>query len=377
MEAPMKRARALCAHVANSTPASGSASGVEFHPHADQDPPALKSIVYTRPPRFAPGSAESIAFLHEHGYVVIKEALSQQEVATTLDKLWQYLEGLGTGIDRHDVSTWKDDRWPPYVDGGIVPSFGIGQSSAQWFVRGNTNVRKSFEALWGTEELLVSFDGMPIWRPWSYEHSWKTSSGGWLHIDQHPIARPGLHCVQGLVNLLPMGPHTGGNVLIPGSHKDFPHIPEKYPTRIAKLPFEVDHFRYPSDDPLLDNSMMCHLEPGDLLLWDSRTIHCSASALSGAEPPAPDRLLRACSLVCMLPKSKASQEVLEQRKAAVPARISTTNWTDRFIDTGRYPGMLRIPKEVREKYTLPPVPKLDQNQLRLVGFNESELKHMA
>ena len=71
--------------------------------------------------------------------------------------------GLGTGINRNDVNTWTDDRWPPYVDGGIIPAYGMGQSAAQvsipafpisahlsclwqWHVRGNENVKKAFEA---------------------------------------------------------------------------------------------------------------------------------------------------------------------------------------------------------------------------------------
>jgi len=277
----------------------------------------------------------------------------------------------------------------------------------EWYVRDNANVRKAFAKLWGTDDLLVSFDGMPIWRPWSHPqltHT-KTSPGGhrdgstwpisglrpspptpyplcmtgWLHVDQHPVARPGLHCVQGLVNLLPMGPHTGGNVLIPDSHKDHSHIPAKYPQRLAKMEREmgpgVDHFRYPPGDALLENPVMCHLEPGDLLLWDSRTIHCSACARQGESPPAPDQLLRAASLVCMMPKSKTPAQVLEQRKAAVSGIMSTTNWTDQCVDTGQYPGMLKIPKEVAAKYTLPPNPMtyLNRNQLRLVGYTDTEI----
>ena len=44
---------------------------------------------------------------------------------------------------------------------------------------------------------------------------------------------------------------TGGNVMLPGSHRDFVNIPIKYEERLAKVPKTVDHFRYPSNDPLL------------------------------------------------------------------------------------------------------------------------------
>ena len=68
-------------------------------------------IEYKNVPRFESGSDESIQYLEEQGYVVIKNALSTAEASKTLELLWDYLEGLGTGIDRKDVSTWGDDRF--------------------------------------------------------------------------------------------------------------------------------------------------------------------------------------------------------------------------------------------------------------------------
>lgn len=203
---------------------------------------------------------------------------------------------------------------------------------------------------------------------------WKTK-GGWLHVDQHPIGRPGLQCVQGLVNLLPMSSEIGGNVLVPGSHKDHPNIPTKYGKRLERIGKEIDHFRYPSNDPLVSGSVTVHLEPGDLLLWDSRTIHCSGPG-EGPLDPTP-RLLRAVSLVCMMPRNRTTPQVLEQRKGAPAGLLSTTNWTDRFVTTDQnYPALskARLPGS---KYTLPAKPNLDTHQLRLVGYSDSEIGEMT
>ena len=168
-------------------------------------------ITYQHVPRFQPGSRESIDYLDEHGYVVIANALTNDEAATAVSKLWDYLEALGTGINRNDPNTWDNERWPTAVHGGILPGHGIGQCDAQWYIRDVPNVRQSFAAVWDTEELLVSFDGVSLWRPWSFNPEWKTGLGGsWLHIDQHPLGRPGKQCVQGLVNLLPTTSDTTG-----------------------------------------------------------------------------------------------------------------------------------------------------------------------
>ena len=193
-------------------------------------------IEYKKVPRFESGSDESIQYLEEQGYVVIKNALSTAEASKTLELLWDYLEGLGTGIDRKDVSTWGDDRWPTCAHGGIMPSYGIGHSEAQWFLRGIPKVKKAFAKIWNTDELLTSFDGVSLWRPWNINPDWKTESGqSWFHIDQHPISKPGKQCIQGLVNLLPTSKEIGRNVIIPESHNFFKDIPNEYKDRLGYL----------------------------------------------------------------------------------------------------------------------------------------------
>ena len=213
---------------------------------ANKPPPAQLEASYTHVKRFAAGSDESLAFLDENGFVVIAHALTSPEAEHAAGLTWDYLEGLDTGIDRADPTTWTDDRWPVAVHGGIIPSQGIGQSEAQWFIRSVANVKRAFAAIWEDDDLLVSFDGMALWRPPHVEPSWLTNRGGsWLHIDQHPIARPGFHCVQGLVSLLPTSPSTGGNIVVPGSHRLFESIPALYTERLGRIDPSIDHFRFP------------------------------------------------------------------------------------------------------------------------------------
>ena len=322
--------------------------------------------IYREVPRLAPGSAESMAHLDSQGFVVIAGALSPDETAQALDLTWDYLEALGTGIDRHDPTTWDDDRWPVAVHGGIIPSQGIGHSAAQWFIRAVPDVKRSFAAVWDDDDLLVSFAGMALWRPTAVNPGWRTNRGGsWLHIDQHPIGRPGFHCVQGLVSLLPSSPSTGGNVIIPGSHKLFESIPDLYTERLSRIDSGIDHFRFPIDDPLLASSppIMPHIEAGDLLLWDSRTVHCSSPAI-GAEGDPRRGLLRAASLVCMMPRSRSNASVIARRRDALASRTSTTNWSDRFIDADQFPQVLA---EADRSFILPPVPQLSPDQDALVG----------
>ena len=90
--------------------------------------------------------------------------------------------------------------------------------------------------------------------------------------------------------------------MVPGSHRRFEAIPEMYKERLERIHPSIDHFRFPNDDPLLADAepVICHMEPGDLMLWDSRTIHCSSPGMG--TPDIDDRLLRVASLICMMPK---------------------------------------------------------------------------
>jgi len=327
---------------------------------------------YIEVPRLEAGSTESLEHLESEGFVVIANALSPDEASHALELTWDYLEELGTGIDRHDVSTWDDDRWPIVTSGGIVPSLGIGHSEAQWFTRSRPSIKMAFASIWDDPDLLVSFDGMALWRPTSVNPDWATNRGGsWMHVDQHPVTRPGFHCVQGAVTLMPSSPSTGGNILIPQSHRWFSDIPQTYAERLARLPTWLDHFRFPVDDPRLATTppVMCHMEAGDMMLWDSRTVHCSSP---GLEPPlavsndTASSLIRAVSLVCMMPRSLADEGVIAKRRAAVATRTSTTNWSDRFFSTDDYVEM-QDPEQV-SRYQLPPVPQLSEEQLALVGY---------
>ena len=102
---------------------------------------------YVYVPRCEAGSDESVEHLRSEGFVVIANALTPTEADQALDLTWEYLEALGTGVDRFDVGTWGDDRWPINVHGGIIPSQGIGQSEAQWFIRSARAVKTAFAAV--------------------------------------------------------------------------------------------------------------------------------------------------------------------------------------------------------------------------------------
>lgn len=135
-----------------------------------------------------------------------------------------------------------------------------------------------FSKLWGTDELVVSFDTVNITLPQSIVGAY--DSQPWPHCDQDPDKKE-LSCVQGIVQLSEAGPDDGGLLVMRGSSRlwktFFDENPVSGPTpwRTAKHkdfhPFTDDNLRW-------FESKGCELikvcaEPGDLILWDSRQVH--------------------------------------------------------------------------------------------------------
>ena len=161
-------------------------------------------------------------------------------------------------------------------------SDGAGQSEFMWFCRGHHNVRRLFSAIWDTPDLITSFDGFCVHRPWEHDNSWNTSDNSPFYLDQNGRSKPGKVCVQGFLNFFDSGADDGGLVLIPKSHKIFSELFEQYPTLGSDLSQFVK-----ITDPEIWNGLLkknglypvkvC-CKPGDFVIWDSRTIHLGSPA---------------------------------------------------------------------------------------------------
>jgi len=296
-----------------------------------------------RPPRFDVKDTKEVAqYLEENGYVVIRNAVPSDKLDHAISLLWDFLEGVpGTDVRRDDIKTWGSCRdWLPNPNNGIINGFGFGQSAFMWNLRQMPSVRAAFECVWGTSDLLVSFDGGNVFRPWAYNMGWKTT-GGWYHVDQnsHRPGRSGKVCVQGLVTLLPANEKTGGLTVIPKSHKHHTEMCER-----SKLAKGIGDFvPVDEDEPLLSNgALLLCAEAGDLILWDSRTIHCNSPALIETtevedKSSFPNKLLRVCGYICMTPSRFATPEVIAMRKKGYIDNVSTSHWPHSFTTAGAPP----------------------------------------
>ena len=279
--------------------------------------------------RFEVNDPSFVPYLQEHGYVVIKGVASALEVEQGQAKLWDFLKGYGMLPDQ--VESWTDSNFLQVGSSrtGILSEKGINQSDFLWHARLLPKVKAAFAAIYKESNLISSFDGGNIFRPWHNrsipDSEYIQTAHGWFHVDQGRDQR-GMQCVQGLVSFKDADAHTGGFCVIPGSHKHHDKLVDGK-AGIGRRNFVI----VPTDFAVLQHDkILPKLKAGDLLLWDSRTIHCNCPSLvlndkftpSACSTEAsiqsmsllsPNELLRIVAYVCMTPAAWASPEVIRTR----------------------------------------------------------------
>jgi len=288
-------------------------------------------------PRFEVDDEAGYKYLEDNGYAVFKSVANEEEIEKGKSLAWDFIEGLGTGIDRNDISTWNN-QWPDPFGKGIIAGDGVGQSSFLWFVRAIPNVQKIFASIWNEKELITSFDGFCIHRPYEHDLSWKTKDAIWYHLDQNGHRKPNRLCIQGLLNFYNSGEHDGGLCVIPKSHTIFNKIFNSRPN-LAKF---QDFIVLANDSELWTKTLPSHglkpikicAQPGDFVLWDSRTIHCNAPADQPREIPTDGTILcprRLVSYVCMTPKSRLTNDGLSKRVYCYKTGQTTSHWPEDVV----------------------------------------------
>lgn len=298
--------------------------------------------------------------LEKHGFVVISDVATQQECNKLIHLGCNWIDAataVETRMIEQTEAAAPAGTFPvalASLEGGILPFYGAGHSTCAWMAR--SLVRPVFEALYETENLISSLDGLVFWCNTNTNDSSSKppTDAGWFHVDQNPRNKPDFAAVQGLLNLLPVTESTGGNALVAQSHRNFPHYLDAagpcgafYQTRLDEVNgddwLEVD----PDDEQVLhpERILSLLLRPGDFLLWDSRVAHCSYPPLATAAGAAssPDFLIRAATLVSMMPANSASPSALQARKEAVDMRRTLTHWANQVSPLGaERPELLQL-----------------------------------
>ncbi|MEL6345431.1 MAG: phytanoyl-CoA dioxygenase family protein [Myxococcota bacterium] len=252
------------------------------------------------------------AFLHEHGYAVVADVLTKEQVSEAVTAMWGIMEALGN-VRRDDPRTWVASKmWPPMLHGGMIQY--LGHTPVQWALREQcaTVFSKYYDV--PVDQLATSFDGL-CFMSGRRRYQRRGDLISFLHTDQSPLRR-GEWSIQGVVNLGDAGPDDGGLVVVPGTHREH----EAFFTGHPRSDQKSDWYKLSDAEkaPYQDRALKVCAEPGDVLLWDSRTLHCNTV------PTRPDAA-RICAYVCQLPQHRVPPHIRQKRQDAYDQRRTSSH----------------------------------------------------
>ncbi|KAM0748997.1 hypothetical protein T439DRAFT_343538 [Meredithblackwellia eburnea MCA 4105] len=266
--------------------------------------------------------------LKKQGVVVVPSVISKERAAEYESLALDWAEGFNLGFKRDDPETWHHEQLPDLNQGGLCGLYGVSHEDFVWKVRTEPGVLAQFEELWGTKELLVSFDAINVTLPVGdgprSRKDGQGPTGFWAHIDQEPN-NLSYRLTQGFVAITESGPKDGGLIVIKNSHL----YHEKFFARPGAYKKELDSgarnfYRYTEEDvewylsqPGVEK-IKVEANAGDLVMWDSRTIHWNCTPEDGR--------IRVVVYTCYAPRSHATAEVLKRKAEIFEARQRTTHW---------------------------------------------------
>jgi len=265
--------------------------------------------------------------LEENGYTVVKGVVPKEHCKEFQESALNWLEGFPYGFKRDDRSTWDNEHLPYSFKAGLYNRYAVNHEEFVWKIRTEPAIIDTFSKIWGTDDLIGSFDGLNIALPVNEKHG-RTDikpTQAWPHIDQNPRRIHLFELYQGIANLSENGPDDGGLVLLRGSQK----LHEEFFKETGGWKKEQDSgadqngYGYIKEDVEWYRNKGCEevkvcAGEGDLILWDSRTIHWNAS-------PVGERT-RFVTYVCYCPRSLMTQEQLDKKLEVFRAHKGTTHW---------------------------------------------------
>ncbi|KAJ9113566.1 hypothetical protein QFC20_001917 [Naganishia adeliensis] len=296
------------------------------------------------------------------GFAIIRGAIPRERADQYASEFHEWIESFEMGYKRGDPSSVHMDKMPLINEKGMAINYAAPHEDFVWQVRSEPGVVSAFEKVYGTKDLIVSFDAINVTFP---NRTDIKKPEAWPHQDQNP-EKPDFKVLQGLVNLLPNGPNDGGFIVCRGGHRLSEEYHKEFKRRGEKrMPaWTPEWYGFPEEGMEWLKEKGCEwvklcAEPGDLIVWDSRAPHYNV-------PPTSDQA-RMAIYTCFMPVSDATQEDLIKKKDAFERRVGTTHWpnakhvgTNEAMRNGEHHGPRRD-RPYKE-------PKLTERAFKLTGI---------
>lgn len=281
--------------------------------------------------------------LKKFGYCVVENVYTTDESNNVINEMWQWLEGLGTGIKKNDPKTWINKFWPKTLHGSMLQHT-IAHEEFMWKIREHPNTVKVFSQIFGTNKLMTSFDGAAITRPSETRHiNVKTLDDSWIHTDQDIIDDPDIglddvyesdyYSVQGIANFEVVEDFDSSLFVGEGSHllhsKLFEHNGNKPFCNWYVL--DQNDINWCKENNI--KFVKVNAPKGSLILFDSRCFHQGFPH----QPKGKLDRFRYVTYVAMTPHWRTSKHDINKKIEALRLGRATSHWSSNNIKIFRIP----------------------------------------
>jgi hypothetical protein len=197
-----------------------------------------------------------LRFFDNNGYVVVKDAVPQENLDAAVAAIFDYLE-----MEPDNPETWYDARRRGHA---IVH---MHQHHAMWDNRQHPRVYGAFADILGNDKLWVSMDRAGMKPPISEAHP-EYDDRGFVHWDMDTSKPWGDQLfVQGVLALTDTTEEMGGFCCVPGFHKNLRQWIDEQPEE--RNPRAPDLSRLPDGMRVTPIPM----QAGDLVIWNRLLAH--------------------------------------------------------------------------------------------------------
>lgn len=299
----------------------------------------------------------------KYGVAIVPNVLNNDELMAMRNGAFETFEFITQQFEkpfnREDTSTWGELSKLLPLHSMLYQHHSLGHSQYVWDIRQNPKVVDIFASMYGTSDLLTSFDGISFHVPHEMTKKGYYRGNKWYHTDQTPLDST-FKCIQSWITAYDVDDGDATLAFLEGSNnyhwmlKDKFGIDEK--SDWFKLPTEIYDFMVEKCE---EKYIKC--PAGSMVFWDSRTFHCGKEPDKKRKKPN----FRNVVYVCMLPREGVSKAIIKKKqKALIEMRLSS-HWPNKcklFPKTPRTYG-----NALPQIEQLPP-PKLTRLGMQLSGF---------
>lgn len=253
-----------------------------------------------------------------YGYVVVKQAISPEQVKATADFLWEFQE-----MNPDDPATWskpqmRDHAMTELNNSGMVEAY---HNPTMWDNRQTPRIYDAFVDIWDRTDLWVSIDRANLNTP----NVGSRAFDGFIHWDEDTSQRPLPINVQGVLSLVDTTDEMGGFQCVPDLFANFDAWLETAPA--DRNPFRPDMETLPYAPKRIP------MQAGDLLIFNSLLAHGIRANRSNSA--------RLAQYISMAPASPGDAELVNWRVKSwserLPARGHAFPGDPRNWEQTRYP----------------------------------------